>query len=294
MKKLILSLATLFYSITAFTQVAWVEPDPTIATEKITIYVDLNKLDLSLEHNALLLANPGPMYIWTWKPYEWPVGTPKTNGLGEKPWQNSNDLLQMTPAPEKGEKVWKYEMVPTEFYEVPASQVYASGIALIVKPKNGGGYGDPDIKTNDLSIPINPPKTDKGALYSFPSVLLEDEITTIVYNNAAEQKPSMQNLPSTTKLYMHLKATAKDSATGVVTTYEPYKLLQVLNKPHLLLQYTSPNTWTYGNIIQDYFNFPPTAIPIDMEMRIVKEGWTSDDDTGGNFGKVPLVKFGCK
>ena len=180
-----LIVALLISSLHSFAQVGWIEPDPTIATEKITIYVDLARLDMTKEYHQLLVANPGPMYIWTWKPFEFPIGSPKVNGTGEKPWKNSNDLLKMTPAPDKGPKVWMYEMIPTEFYELTASQVYAAGIALLVKPKDGGGYGEPDIKTDDIIIPVNPPKTDKGALYCFPSVLLENEIASIVYDNAA-------------------------------------------------------------------------------------------------------------
>jgi hypothetical protein len=234
------------------------------------------------------------MYIWTWKPAELPVGNPNVNGTGEKPWQNSNDALLMSPAPEKGEKVWKYEMIPTAFYGVTASQVYASGISLIVKPKNGGGYGDPDIKTNDISISVTPPTTDKGALYNFPTVLLENEITTIVYDNSAEKKPTMQNLDPGTVLYCHLKAIAKDSITGVVSIYEPYKLLQVLNKPQFEMTYSGANKWIMSLIVNDYFRFPPTSIPQEMEMRILRANWASDDDTGGNFTKLPVAKFGCK
>jgi hypothetical protein len=294
MKKIVFACIALIVTTNAFSQLAWVEPDPTIATEKITIYVDLSKLDLSLEHNQKIVDDPGPMYIWTWKPAELGANSPNVNGTGEKPWQNSSETLKMTAVPEKGAKVWKYEMVPTEFYGVTASAVYASGISLIVKPKNGGGFGTPDIKTNDISISINPPSTDKGALYNFPTVLLENEITTIVYDNSAEKKPTMQNLDPGTVLYCYLKAIAKDSITGVVSTYEPYKLLQVLNKPQFEMTYSGANKWTMSLIVNDYFRFPPTAIPQEMEMRVLRANWASDDDTGGNFTKLPVAKFGCK
>lgn len=292
MKKL-LFLLLLIASLNGFAQLATIEPTPTIATEKITIYVDLSKLDLTLDHNKLLSENAGPFYIWTWKPAELPVGHPNVNGTGEKAWQNSNDALLMSPAPEKGPKVWKYEMIPTAFYGVTASQVYASGIYLLVKPKNGGGYGDPDIKSNDIVLPVEPPKTDKGALYVFPTVLLEKEITTIVYDNEAEKKPTMQNLDPGTTMYAYMKATAKDTATNVVTTYEPYRLLQVQNNPALKMT-NNGKKWSLGLIVQDYFNFPSTSVPVELEIRAIKQNWTSDDDTGGNFDKVPKVPFGCK
>lgn len=294
MKKIILSLISVAVSFSLLAQTAWVEPVPTIATEKITIYVDLSKLDQSLDHNKLLLENPGPMYIWTWKPVELAASSPNVNGTGEKPWQNSNDALMMTAVPDKGPKVWKFEMVPTEFYGATAAQVYASGLAFLVKPKNGGGYGDPDIKSNDLTIAIEPPKTDKGSLYPFPTMVLPSQITTFVYDNTKELKPTMLNLPVNTTMYLHLKAIAKDTASGVFTTYEPYTLFQALTRPELIMRSDGAGKWTLSIILEDFFaNIPPTSVITELELRALKSGWSSDDDTGGNFDKVPKPKVGC-
>jgi hypothetical protein len=291
MKKLFITLFTLLVAVGTQAQLAWIEPDPTIATQEITIYVDLNKLDLSLEHNQLLINNPGPMYLWTWKPFEHPTGTPKANGTGDQPWKSSNELLKMTLAPEKGEKVWKYTMIPTEFYEVTATQVYASGIALIVKPKDGGGYGDPDIKTNDIILPVVPPKTDKGAVYPFPSVSLEKEITTIVYDNNAEKKVTMQNLSDATELYVYLKATAKDTSTGILTTYQPSSFFQVTSNPNLKLISKGNGQWHLYMLPQKFFGNPPTQVITEVEVRVRKKDWISDDDTSGD---IPKIKFGCE
>jgi hypothetical protein len=291
MKKLLYILMALCASVNAFAQAAWIEPTPTIATEKITIYVDLSKLDMSQETNQRLVADPGPMYIWTWKPFEFPVGSPKVNGTGEQPWKSSNELLKMTPAPDKGEKVWMYEMIPTEFYEVTATQAYAAGLSFLVKPKDGGGYGDPDIKTNDFNIPIVPPKTDKGAVYQFPKTLLADEITTIVYDNASEKKPTMQNLTSDTVLYAYLKATAKDSASGVVTVYEPSKFFAVVSNPNLLMPYAGGTQWKLSLIPRQFFGVPANLEMVDMTIWIRKRDWASDNDTSGD---KPVPEFGCK
>lgn len=290
MKKIYSLILILSATLASQAQVAWVEPDPTIATEEITIYVDLSKLDMSLEHNQLIAANPGPMYMWTWKPFEFAVGTPKANGEGEKPWKNSNELLKMTPAPEKGDKVWKYTMIPTEFYEVTATQVYASGIALIVKPKDGGGYGDPDIKTNDILIPIVPPKTDKGAVYPFPSVTLSNEITTIVYDNNAEKKATMQNLDDNSELYVYLKATAKDTATSVLSTYQPSTFFNVTSNPNLKLFSKGNGIWHLYMVPETFFGIPGTQKLTEIEVRVRKKNWVSDDDTSG---EIPKIKVGC-
>lgn len=291
MKKILVVTAILLSIVTrSLAQVGWIEPDPTIATAQITIYVDLSKLDMSKEYHQLIAADPGPMYLWTWKPFEFGTGHPKANGSGEKAWKNSNELLKMTPAPDKGPKVWKYEMIPTEFYEVSASQVYTSGLAFLVKPKDGGGYGDPDVKTDDIIIPVNPPKTDKGAVYTFPSVLLENEITTLVYNNAAEKKATMQKLDPSTELYVYLKATAIDTATGNITIYQPSSFFQVTNNPALRLQNVSATEWRLYMIPRKFFGIPDNLIPQDVDILVRKKDWTSDDDTSGD---KPKVKFGC-
>jgi hypothetical protein len=290
MRKLLFTICILGIAVKAMSQAAWIEPVPTLATEKITIYVDLDKLDMSLDHNKLLAADPGPMYFWTWKPFEFPTGSPKVNGLGEKPWKNSNDLLEMTPAPDKGPKVWKFEMVPTEFYEVTATQVYASGLAFLVKPKDGGGYGDPDVKSNDLTIPITPPKTDKGAVYQFPTVMLGEEITTIVYDNGAEKKATMQNLDPSAELFVYLKATAMDTATAVVSTYQPSSFFQVPNNPNLKMKFEGSGKWKFYMIPNEFFGIPGTQQLVDLEILVRKKDWLSDDDTSGD---KPKPKFGC-
>lgn len=290
MKKLSIFTPLLIMFNLGFAQLAWVEPDPTIATEKITIYVDLSKLDLSLEHNQKLFDNPGPMYIWTWRPKEHPIGHPLVNGEGEKAWQNSNEALKMTQAPEKGEKVWKYEMIPTEFYEVAASAVYSNGLSFLVKPKNGGGYGDPDIKSNDINLAINPPKTDKGAVYLFPSVVLDDEIATFVYDNAAEKKATMSNLSPSEELYVYIKATAIDTATQVVTTYQPSSFFQVPNNPNLKLENTSATQWKLYMIPRTFLNIPLTQKLQEIEFIVRKKNWSSDDDSSAD---KPKVKIGC-
>ncbi len=291
MKKLLISIFIVLFAVGAKAQLAWVEPDPTIATQEITIYVDLSKLDLSLEHNQLLANSPGPMYIWTWKPFEHPTGTDKANGTGEQPWKSSNELLKMTAAPEKGEKVWKYTMIPTAFYEVSATAVYSSGLAFLIKPKDGGGYGDPDIKSNDILLPIVPPKTDKGAVYPFPSVTLDKEITTLVYDNNAEKKVTMQNLPDDTELYVYLKATAKDTATGVLSTYQPSSFFQVTSNPKLKLTSNGNGIWNLYMIPNTFYGILPTQVLTEMEVRVRKKDWMSDDDTSKD---IPIIKFGCE
>jgi hypothetical protein len=291
MKKILFSLIAVIGSFSAaYSQLAWIEPDPTIATQTIRIYVDLSKLDMSKAHHVAIAAHAGPMYFWTWKPFEFPVGSPKVNGEGEQPWKNSNELLKMTPAPDKGEKVWYFEMVPTEFYEVTASDVYTKGISFLVKPKDGGGFGDPDIKTDDINLVVSPPKTDKGSLYNYPLTLSLDEVTTFVYDNAAEKNPTMKNMGPDEVLYIHIKATAEDTATGIITTYQPSLFLQVQNNPALLMTRTGTTQFKLMVIPRKLLNIPEGLVPIDVEIVVRRKAWGSVDDTGG---EKPKIKFGC-
>ncbi len=291
MKKLFILLAIVFSSINLVKgQAAWIEPDPTIVTQTIRLYVDLDKLDGSIEHNALLKASPGPFYIWTWSPFEHPAGTPKANGIGEQAWKNSNDLLQMTKDSTKGPNVYYYEMIPTEFYEVPAADVYAKGINFLVKPKDGGGYGDPDIKSIDFILTVNPPRLDKGTLYPFPSTILQDKITCIVYDNAIEKKVSMQNIADGDAL-LYIKATIEDTLSGTTSTIEPSKFLQLQNNPKLTMKKDATGKFKLYMVPNQFLNIPSGSVLKEVELTIRKRAWAGGAD---QIDERVKFKGGCQ
>ena len=291
MKKILLVLSIIVIGITqSKAQVAWVEPDPTDVTKPVRLYVDLDKLDPSKEHNVLLQADTGPFYIWTWKPFEHPATSPKVNGLGDKPWQNSNDLLQMTKDETKGAKVYYYEMTPTAFYEVAASKVYTDGISFLVKPKNGGGYGAPDIKSEDINLTINAPRLDKGSLYTFPSVYLQDEITTVIYDNAIEAKTTMQGLNDGDAL-MYVKATVEDTATAVRTTIEPAKFLKLQDNPKMTMKKDASGKFKIMMIPSKFLNIPSGKKLIDMEITVRKRAYAGGAD---QIDEKLKMKAGCQ
>lgn len=278
MKKILLIFAVLLFGHHLVKgQAAWIEPDPTIVTTTVRLYVDLDKLDPNLEHNALLKAHPGPFYIWTWSPFEHPTGSPKVNGEGEKPWKNSNEILKMTKDDSKGPNVYYYEMIPTEFYEVPATDVYAKGISFLVKPKDGGGYGEPDVKSNDLILPVSPPKLDKGTLYPFPSTLMQNQLTCIIYDNAIEKKTTMQNLADGEAL-MYIKATIEDTVSGVTSTIEPSKFLQLQNNPKLTMKKDMNGKFKLYMIPNQFLNIPSGSVLKEIELSIRKRNWTGGAD----------------
>ena len=290
MKRILLSILFLLSIKFVSAQAAWIEPDPTDVTKAVRLYVDLDKLDLSKEHNQLLLNDPGPFYIWTWSPFEHPVGSPKVNGLGEKAWQNSNELLKMTKDDTKGPKVYFYEMIPTEFYEVSAATVYEKGINFLVKPKNGGGYGDPDIKSNDFILAVNPPKTDKGTLYPFPSVILQDKLLAIVYDNTIEKKATMQNLADGDAL-LYIKATVEDTATAVISTIEPSRFLQLQNNPKLVMKKDATGKFKIYMIPDKFLNIPAGSILKEIELTVRKRAWAGGAD---QIDQRVKFKGGCQ
>ncbi len=208
MKKFILLVAII---IAAFTksnaQAAWIEPGPTTdVTSVCRIYVDLSKIT-----NTSLDGLTGPFYMWTWNPRELPANDPNVNGTGTQPWKNSNDNLKLTPDPSKGPKVYYYEMIPTDFYGVNKGDVYSKGISLLVKPKDGGGYGAPDLKSEDLNIKVNAP-IERDTIYTLPKCAYTDEILTIMYNNPVERNTGMSNLGAE-DCYLYIKVTLSDATT---------------------------------------------------------------------------------
>lgn len=208
MKKLILITILILGTIAgARAQAAWIEPGPTTdVTLPCRIYVDLDKTT-----NTSLSGLTGPFYMWTWQPFEHPLGDSLANGIGAQAWKNSNDVLKMTPDPTKGPRVYYYAMTPTEFYGVPAPDVYSKGISFLVKPKDGGGFGGPDFKTEDLIIKVLAP-IQRDTIYTMPKCAYTDEIVTVMYNNPVERNVNMRNLDAN-DCYLYIKVTLNDATT---------------------------------------------------------------------------------
>lgn len=287
MKKLVYLLIA-FASITITNaQNAWIEPEKPDVNQPIRIYCDISKA--SNPEADKMKSNPdGPYYIWTWKPSETRADS-LTNGTGDKPWKSSNDRLIMTKDATKGPNVWYFECIPTQFYGVTATQVYAAGISFLVKPKDGGGYGDPDVKTEDYNLIIEPPKLDRGLLYSVPEIMLQNEITSLVYENTAETKNTMQNLADG-DVYMHMIATAKDTA-GNTITIEPAKFLKVTDNPKLQMKKMADGRFKLTMIPAKFLNIPAGYQLVDIEITVRKRVYASSADQTNEKSKL---KYGCK
>jgi hypothetical protein len=285
MKKYISYILYLVLPLQVFSQAAWIEPKNPDVTKTIRIYCDIDKATAATAD--AMKANPaGPFYIWTWKPTE---GATIPNGEGDKPWKNSSEGLKMTKDVSKGANVWYYEMVATTFYNVSASEVYTAGISFLVKPKDGGGYGEDDIKTEDFNLAVAPPKVDRGLVYPVPATMYEDQITSIVYDNPADKNAAMQNLQNG-DVYLYLKATIKDTATQTTTTIEPTKFFQVHTNSRLMMKKMSDGRFKLSMIPQQFFNVPAGSIMVSVIVIARKAQYTGPSDQTTSY----TLNYGCQ
>ncbi len=274
MKKLILFLYILGTGVlNSFGQVVTSEPaeynDP---SQQVKLIVNLDQLDQTLDHVINLMADADAgldLFIWTWKPFEFPAGSPKANGLGGAPWKNSNDTLKMT---KEADHIYSFTMVPTEFYEVDAATVYAEDIHFLVKPKDGGGYGDPDRKSTDLTFEVNPPNLVRPVVYGFPSAAIQDDIFRIVYDNTRETKTSMQNI-APGNCYIYLEVTLTDG-----TIIKPSTFFQVGNNPDLEMTDLGGGSFEKAFIPELFFGLAPGQKIDILKGVVMKKVFLSGDD----------------
>jgi hypothetical protein len=269
----------IFYSITLFaipllgwTQVSSVPAEDIDPEDSVQILVDLSALDVGKDYNQNLLDahdNGEDMYMWTWKPYEFPDGHPKANGTGGAPWKSSNEILKMT---HEGGTVYSIKLVPTDFYEVDAATVYKEDIHFLVKPKDGGGYGDPDIKSDDLKLVIDPPVTEKKPQYGFPTTLKQDDIFTVYYDNDREEKESMQNMHPDS-CYAYSECTL---ASGTVVKVANF--FQVGNTPELQMEYYDDQRFRLTMIPFDFFGLVEGDKIVSMKFVIMKKVYLTSKD----------------
>jgi hypothetical protein len=240
---------------------------------KIMVNLKLTKNDWGIVDIALT----EDMYIWTWKPKEHPAGHPLANGIGSAAWKSSNEALKMT---KEAEGVYSFTMTPTVFYECDAATVYKEDFHFLVKPKDGGGYGDPDRKTEDLTIAVDPPSGPVVKIQTVPigkglkkdtMITTTADVFSVIYNNTAEEKISMQNAA---ELYIY--PIAVDSA-GV-----QYKIAtnakKVADFPQLKMKQTAKGIFQFSIIPEKFFSIPAGKKIYRIEYQIVKPNLTNTDD----------------
>lgn len=257
----------------AFAQVTTEPAEDIDPTQPLKIIVDISQLDASKDYVQNLQADAAAgmdLYIWTWSPYEFPAGSAKANGTGSQAWKSSNELLKMT---KEAENIYSYTLTPTEFYEVDAATVYDKDIGFLVKPKDGGGYGDPDRKSDDLTVPIDPPKLERDPAYIFPEAGQDDDIFTLFYDNSKEEKVDMQNLGAQ-DCYVYASATLSDSTVVLIAP----NFFTVGAYPELQMEYIGDGTFRKFIYPTDFFTVPEGKTITKMLFVVMKSEYYSAKD----------------
>lgn len=230
-------------------------PDKIDPNDSLVVIVDLKLMDNSLEHTQNLIddATAGlGVFIWTWNPFEFPAGHPKVNGTGSQAWKSSNDTLEMT---DMGNLVYKYVFKPTlaDWYEVDEATCYSRGLSFLVKPKDGGGYGDPDRKSEDINIAIDPPATIRPPAWVFPARPQLDDIITVTYENFREDSVYLQDL-GPGEVYLYMECTTTDGVIHRVTNY-----FDTPNNPDLEVPYVDEGLFRLRFSPRQRFGLPAEA-----------------------------------
>lgn len=290
MKKILLTLIGML-GLGAFAQKAYLEdPDNFDPTKPCKIMVNLNNTDNAW--GIIEAARDGAdMYIWTWRPKEHEAGHPLTNGTGSQPWKSSNDALKMT---KEDDGVYSFTMTPTEFYEVGAAEVYDKDIHFLVKPKDGGGYGDPDIKTEDLVINVDPPVGPVAKLAAFPSpinkdtlLIGQDDVFTITYNNTVEEKASLQGVQD---MYVFPLAFDENGVRYNVVA----NARRVTEQPKLQMKNLGNGVFRKSFVPEKFFAVPAGTKIVRMEFTLVKPNLVNSDDAVDEILIYHINVGGCR
>lgn len=272
MKKSILVLLGLVLSISGFSQKFWYETEGALMDEEITLFVDISKCDnQSIVDEGKIGLD---MYIWTWSPAEHGQGHKYVNGVGTQAWKSSNPELKMTRVDptDLTSTVFSYTMIPTEFYEVDIKDVYDNDIKMLVKPEDGGGYGDPDYKTEDLELGLEAPKSEALLVGAFPSVPFLDDVFSVIYDNNLETESALLNLGED-EAYVYAAAWDSTSATAAKADYEVTNYFTASRNPDLKMTYTGDGKFQFTIIPNEFFGIT-TGVVNRMKFIVVKKDKT--------------------
>lgn len=280
MKKLLTKITVIAIAVATFlsanAQIAYLDkPDEFDPAKPTKIMVNL-KLTKN-EWGIVEIAQTEDMYLWIWKPKELAVGDPNANGTGSAPWKSSNDVLKMT---KEADGLYSYTITATTFFGVDAATVYKEDFHFLVKPKDGGGYGNPDKKTEDLTIEVDAPVGPVVKLQSVPTgkgakkdTMISEtmDVFTILYNNAAETKGSMQNA---TELYVFAVAyDANGNAYKIANTAK-----KVADFPQLKMKNNGAGVFQFSIIPERLFTLPSGSKITRIEFEIVKPNLVNSND----------------
>ncbi|MDD2277504.1 MAG: hypothetical protein PHD06_01235 [Bacteroidales bacterium] len=186
MKRLIFASIIALFSYSGYSQicgsliVSTIPEEPT-ATDEITLTVKFT----CPEYEQWGVED---IYLWVWTDKtDQPSGLPDMfpgaddvqplNGLGDQAWKNSNPYLKMEKI---GDNTYQYVFTPTIMFKLNPSDLRSMG--FLCKPKDGGGYGDPDMKTEDQELVFKSLTFIEDLGRTFPATVSANDIITIYFN----------------------------------------------------------------------------------------------------------------
>jgi hypothetical protein len=174
MKRIIVSLGLLILAFTLDVNAQIVSSQPALFTaeDQVKIIIDVRGTNVE---------GIEPLYIWTWGPSD-PV-------VGNGQWGSSNEALRLT---KEANNVWSITMVPVEFYGRSPGEFAAAGnrIQFLVKAKDGSG--NPERKTNDLSINVEPLIFTPRLNRNFPGKVTTRDVVTLFLDQAQAEDPNLK------------------------------------------------------------------------------------------------------
>ncbi|HMG16794.1 MAG TPA: hypothetical protein VK590_15165 [Saprospiraceae bacterium] len=285
MKKLFqFIIMTVLISVTAnklSAQFAYFLPNPPNVEDSLTLYVDVTQ-DPTCKK---LVNDQNDIYIWRW--------LPKNPAIDNGTWGASLDELKMTRV---SDNLFAYKAKLTDFYGVPAKQLYTDGIFFLAKEKNGGMGGDcsesgAEFKTSDIHLDIPAPVGTVAKVLSYPAVVDNDtlytrpsDVFTIIYNNFVEDKPTMLNVNN---MSLFPKVVGSDGKL-----YTPIVPAQIKNHPELEMKLVGSGVWQFSMIPEMFFKnyLPAGVVPKILRIQLVNLPFTTTDNSvDGEF----IFKFKC-
>jgi hypothetical protein len=195
-------------------QKAWMEPGGTDFNPEDSVKICVNVAETD---RTQLKDFTGDVYFWSWLPTE--DAGPYKHGS----WNSTNDEVKMTRQADPN--VYCISMIPTEFYNTSASDIYEKGFAFLAKAKDGADVGNGEMKTEDLII--TPEKPGVPKVFTLPAVpkslkkatdtaidtlpVNQDDFITVFYNNKLETVTEMQNLTPADEIHVFIRTTGSDN-----------------------------------------------------------------------------------
>lgn len=278
----ILALFSLIISNTAYSQAAWIEPNPANVNQEVKIMMDVSQPDCECPLLVNADQEGDSLFLWTWEPTE---NATINNGQ----WNGSNPLLKMTS---EGNNVWSYTLVPTSFYNVDASEVYDIGISFLVKKFDGSAVDGVEPKSADQHVEVDPLGC-VDRVCPFPQNFQEDDYLTIIYDNTLESHGGLQDIPEDDCYFVPVAV-----AGGIEYSYlsNPFSQDIATEHPELLMQYEGERKFASTILSEEFFRGGAQCenpVPEGVAIESIKVSFRKSLFTGNLSQASELMLLNC-